>query len=344
MSVERPESALPPRGSWGKASLGALRILLVSVLVIGCAAWAMLSTWRSLEAAWAELGADIVLALWTLGLTIPLHLVQLLISAAAWSNLLPGVAPPWPTLLRLRIVREAIDSLLPVAQVGGEVVGAGLLAGRGVSPAIARASVIVDVTVELLTQILFLLAGLLGLAAWGDQAAWGNWAGAALAASVAAILLVLAQRFGALRLMEGLIRRIAARVPHFSGASLAGLEAAARDMYCRPLALARAAAWHLLAWMAGTGETWLVLHALGQPVGLAQAFVIESLGMAARSAGFAVPGALGVQEGGFMLAAAAFGIPQGPALALSLVKRLREVLIGLLGLILWRWPVTAGAK
>ncbi|MGI4978736.1 MAG: hypothetical protein ACRYG6_17490, partial [Janthinobacterium lividum] len=76
-----------------------------------------------------------------------------------------------------------------------------------------------------------------------------------------------------------------------------------------------------------------------------QALVVESLGMAARSAGFALPGAIGVQEGGFVLAAAAAGLSGaagmatgiGVGLALSLIKRLREIAAGMLGLALWRW-------
>jgi hypothetical protein len=79
-----------------------------------------------------------------------------------------------------------------------------------------------------------------------------------------------------------------------------------------------------------------VLHVLGVDAGPLQAFAVESLGMAARSAGFAVPGALGLQEGGFALAAIAVGLPPGPALALSLVKRLREITVGIIGLTLWR--------
>jgi uncharacterized membrane protein YbhN (UPF0104 family) len=51
--------------------------------------------------------------------------------------------------------------------------------------------------------------------------------------------------------------------------------------------------------------------------------------MAARSAGFAVPGAVGVQEGGFVLVAGLFGISATDALALSMLKRIREELIGL---------------
>ena len=70
--------------------------------------------------------------------------------------------------------------------------------------------------------------------------------------------------------------------------------------------------------------------------GAAQALVVETLGMAARSAGFAVPGALVVQEAGFMLAAGAAGLPPSLGLGLSLVKRIREIVVGLGGLALWR--------
>ena len=100
-------------------------------------------------------------------------------------------------------------------------------------------------------------------------------------------------------------------------------------------AMLRATAFHTLSWVLGGAEVWLALWALGQPVSLAQAVVIESLGMAARSAGFMVPGALGIQEGGFVLAAGLFGIPPGTALSLSVLKRLRELLVGLPAMAAW---------
>ena len=136
--------------------------------------------------------------------------------------------------------------------------------------------------------------------------------------------------------MEALARAIARRWPVLAGASLDGLHADAVAFYGRPDAIAWNSLLHLLAWVLGTVETWAVLNALGVATSPLQAFVVESLGMAARSAGFAIPAALGAQEGGFVLAAAAVGLPVGPALALSLTKRLREILVGLVGLALWR--------
>jgi hypothetical protein len=77
------------------------------------------------------------------------------------------------------------------------------------------------------------------------------------------------------------------------------------------------------------------------------AFVLESLGQAIRGAGFAIPGALGVQEGGYLLLAPLAGLAPDAALALSLAKRARELLLGLPGLLYLRLaagnPAAAGA-
>jgi len=55
-----------------------------------------------------------------------------------------------------------------------------------------------------------------------------------------------------------------------------------------------------------------------------------------RGAAFAVPGGLGVQEGGYIALCAMFGIPVQEALALSLAKRVADVAVGLPGLIAWQ--------
>src|SRR5262249_21943345 len=67
------------------------------------------------------------------------------------------------------------------------------------------------------------------------------------------------------------------------------------------------------------------------------ALILESLGSAVRAAAFAVPGALGALEGGFILFGALFGLPADAALAISLSKRVRELALGLPGLFVWHW-------
>jgi putative membrane protein len=287
----------------------------------------------------AAAGAETVHVLWLLPALVALHLLQLLLSAQAWRILLPAPPAGWGLFHRLRLVREGIDSLLPVAQVGGEVVGAQLLARTGLKLGLAAASVVVDVTLEFLSQIIFLVVGLAlwsaSMASAGDAPSWGPWLGVGGLAAAAAGALITAQSFGLLRLMEALMKQIAARLPALATVSLEGLHIYALGLYRRGGPMTISCALHLLAWMLGTIESWAVLHALGFDVSWPTALVVESLGMAGRSAGFAVPGALVVQETGFVLAAVAMGLPESAGLALSLIKRLREISTGLIGLALW---------
>ena len=313
--------------------------LVLALGLVGFTIWAVVSAGTGLLA----VGAATVHVLWLIPALVALHLTQLMLSARGWGLLLPpnlqqsGLGQVH--IYRLRIIREGIDSLLPVAQVGGEVVGAKLLSqgaglsGGGLNLAQAAASVVVDVTIEFLTQLAFLLIGLAAMAASSPRGGWQGWLSAALVTAAAAAGLLAAQRFGVLRLLEALARQIAARWP--AAGALAGIDAAAAAIYRRRGPIAQGSVLHLLAWLLGTLESWAVLQAIGTGITPLQALIVESLGMAARSAGFAVPGALVVQETGFALAAAAVGLPEAAGLSLSLVKRVREVLVGLLGLALW---------
>jgi putative membrane protein len=319
---------LAKRRSRRRLKIPRLRTLLVTGL-IAFALWAVLAAGRMLLTA----GAQTLGALWLLPGLVALNLLELFMSAEAWGGLLLAPPPGRRRLYPLRIVREGIDSLMPVAQVGGEVVGAQLLSRGGLSLAESSASVVVDVTIEFLMQIVFLLAGLLALAATSPAGGWEGWASAALLTGGLAALLLVAQRFGVLRIVEAVAQQIAARWPGVG--DLSGMHRDASVMYRRLRPVAKAAILHLGAWFLGALESWAVLSALGLDVGPVQALIVESLGMGARSAGFAIPGALVVQETGFALAAAAAGLPESAGLSLSLVKRVREVAVGLLGLCLW---------
>ena len=121
-------------------------------------------------------------------------------------------------------------------------------------------------------------------------------------------------------------------------ANAAALDGAIRGFYADRRRLGTSGVWHVLSWLLGAGEIWLALRFLGHPVGLATAVVIESLGEALRTAAFTVPGALGVQEGGFLVLGRLFGFTPDVALALSLAKRVRELALGVPGLVAWQLP------
>jgi hypothetical protein len=80
-----------------------------------------------------------------------------------------------------------------------------------------------------------------------------------------------------------------------------------------------------------------VLRFAGASLGFATVLVIESLLYAARSVAFAVPNAVGVQEGAYILLGASFGLTPETALALSLLKRARDLTIGLPALAVWQF-------
>ena len=301
-------------------------ILRTGLLLLGVAALVGLAAWSGLGSAWRQARGALVV----LPLAIAVHAVQLFFGALSWRVLLAGGVGPG-VAWRLRVVREGVDSLLPVAQVGGEIVGARLLARRGVDAALAGAATALDLFLEAATLPVVALLGLGTLWLLGGAArAWPPVLIAAGVGAAGAAGFGFAQRLGLLRLVEAAMQRLPA------GMRVEGLHAAVLARLRDRRAMAKGFVLHVLAWSGGAFEVWLGLWALEHPVSLPAAFVIEAVGMTARGAGFAVPGALGVQEGGFVLGAGLFGIAAPTALGLSALKRVREVLVGLVGLWFWR--------
>jgi len=226
---------------------------------------------------------------------------------------------------------------LPVAQLGGNLVGARLMAWQGVKLHDSGAATAVDLTMEALTQLVFtgLGVGLLVLGRY-DTAVTGWIGGATLGALIVVAALVLAQRRGLLRLLENGLLRLAQK-PQWSGlGDIAGLHDAIVAVYRDPGKLTRSGLYHLLSWLIGGVEVMLALHLLGVAVDLRESLLIESIGQALRTVGFAIPASLGVQEGGYMLICGLLGIGPQSALELALLKRVREVFLGVPGLVVWQ--------
>lgn len=121
------------------------------------------------------------------------------------------------------------------------------------------------------------------------------------------------------------------------------------DLYQRPKRISLSAACHFTAWFLGTFETFAAIELVGLHATVREALIIEALGHAVRAAGFAIPGAMGVQEGGYLVICAMFGIGPEQALALALIHRIRELILGVPGLLVWqqmekrKGPVKAAA-
>ena len=93
---------------------------------------------------------------------------------------------------------------------------------------------------------------------------------------------------------------------------------------------------HLGGWVVGAGEAYVGLYFMGHAIAWSDALILESIAFALRTAAFVVPARLGIQEGGYILLGAMFGLSPEVALALSLLKRGREIATGLPCLIIWQ--------
>jgi putative membrane protein len=287
----------------------------------------------------SEIAGGILDAGWGVLAVVAFHPVQMIFSALAWQALLP--ARPAPGLIAftgLRWIREGVNNLLPVAQIGGEVVGARLLRRHGVPLAAGGASVTVDLTIEFLTQVIFTLIGLALLLSSLHDPGIVPWTIGAVALGGAVVaLLVAAQRFGLFRILEQGLVRLAERRPAWSSLrEVVGLDRAIKALYASPARLGWSSLHHLISWLLGGLEAMLALHVVGVSVDFREALIIESLGQAFRAVGFAIPGSLGVQEGGFIIACGLFGVSPQAAIELSLLKRIREVALGIPALIAWQ--------
>ena len=285
----------------------------------------------------AEICRAVIGAGWGILAVLAIHPVQTVLAGLGWRALVPQeVVPGRLEFAAMRWIREAVNALLPVAQIGGELVGARLLAMQGVALSASGAATAVDLTIEMVSQLAFTLLGV-GLLMLGPyDPATACWVGVATAVALVVIVaFVLAQREGLFRLLERALLRLAEKPRWSVLGDFAGLHDTVIAIYRSPRRLAMGGLYHLTSWLIGGLEVVVALHVVGVDIGVSQGLLIESIGQAMRTVGFAIPGSLGVQEGGYILICGLVGIGPQSAIELSLLKRVREVALGIPGLVAW---------
>lgn len=273
-----------------------------------------------------------------------IHLALIAVMGLAWRALLPGARAG--KVMWARLVRDSAAEALPLSQVGGYVLGVRALTLGGVSATLAAASTIVDLTLEFVAQLAYTALGLALLVRLQPETrAAAPVLFGLLVAVAAAFAFVAVQRRG-----YGYVDRIAQAIgqgigkgwAERSAAGAAALHAALAAIYRRRTGLWVSFALHLGCWVASAAEVWLALQFAGEPLSWGAVLAIESLLYAIRTAAFVVPQAVGVQEGAYLLLGAAFGLTPEMALALSLLKRARDLVIGLPAI--GAWQVIEGGR
>ena len=283
--------------------------------------------------------ASLAMAGWGLLLVALLHLLPLSLDAASIAVLFDHRMPlrPWRATLLARWVGESANSFLPAGPIGGPVMMVRYLSQRGLALRAAAAVVTVGTTLQTLAQVVFALIGMALLAARATHVAQHAVRVPLLLASG-----VLGLCLAAFYVMQrrGLFSRLMRTIARLMGGDWSGrmreaaaIDAAVEGVYGRGWPIAASFLLSLVGWLIGTAEVYLILRLLSVPIEWPDALLLESLGQAIRAAGFAIPGSLGVQEGGYLLLSPLAALAPETALALSLAKRAREVLLGVPGLI-----------
>jgi glycosyltransferase 2 family protein len=263
-----------------------------------------------------------------------IHLAVISIEGIAWCLLVPG--KPFWVFLWGRLIRDAGSEVLPVSQMGGCVLGARVVALAGVPGTIAAASTMVDLTLEFLAKIAYMAIGLTLLVYLRPNAPVALPVTIGLTATgVFAFAFVVVQRHG-FDLFDRFARVLGRGWAERSAAGAAALHAALARIYLRRAGLWGGFVLHLACWILSAVEVWAALRLAGAPLGFTTVLVIESLLYAIRTVAFAIPNAVGVQEGAYVLIGAALGLTPEMALAISLLKRARDLVIGLPALAIWQ--------
>ena len=284
----------------------------------------------------AATAIGLALALWMLGrvgigqtfaVLAGLGLGGFLLFLGCWSLVLVALGGAWSSartppqehffaFVLARTVREAANELLPFSQLGGFVLGLRALTASGVAQVPAYAATIVDLTTEILSQLLLVLIGVAitieALAGSMDPGLkLAIWSGVGLLCLFCLAMLTLRAP------MMALVTRMAGRVVPSAGALLAEVHAELARFEAKPLAMLPSFLWNLAAWLLSVVCVWLALHLLGHGISPLNALALEVLISVVRSSAFLIPGAVGAQEAGYVLLAGLFGLTPDAALALS---------------------------
>lgn len=271
--------------------------------------------------AFADLSWRLLVLLW-----FPFVLVTAF-DTLGWKFAFRGDDVPFRRLLVVRLAGEAFNVTTPTASVGGEAVKAWMLRPE-VPMSQSVPSVIIAKTTITVSQVLFLVVGL--AVAWpvlppgSPLLSAMQWmlvlevigVGGFIAVQVAGGL----GGTGRLLLKVGL-ERTAERAQALTDMD----DTLSRFYRDEPRRLCLSVAAHFLGWAFSALEAYAILHALGVPVSLTTAVVIEAFGTGIRFASFMVPAHLGALEGGHVASFLALGLSAPLGLTFSLVRRVREL-------------------
>ncbi|GJQ59962.1 MAG: TIGR00374 family protein [Candidatus Scalindua sp. AMX11] len=242
-------------------------------------------------------------------------------------------------LFTIRLAGEAINMIIPSANLAGEPVKAYLLQKHNVPMVEGIASVVISKALMTISQIVFVMIGV------GFLLFQLNISGSRLISTIAItllgipviVLILFIQKRGIFSSLLGLLRlfKIKIRYLEENVGRLKALDENILDFYRNyKKNFCLAVTFYFFGWIAGLIEVFLVLNFLGYHVGFFPTYIIESLSTVAKGITSFIPGSVGGQEGGIIMIFSCLKLSVSIGLTLCILRRLRELIWAAAGLIL----------
>lgn len=288
----------------------------------------------------AVLQAAGVLGFSGLAIVVALHIPLIALLGTAWWLVgRRASAVPASAYVAARWIRDAVGEALPLTQLGGFAAGILALRMSGVAAAEAVTGQFVDLISEFLTKAPYAVVGLFALAQIAQTERILRPVLVITAAILGGAIIAWTAR-------RRLWRAAAPAIARLAGMSAGTTQEQIRDSLKRNFAARYAVpciSLHFVCWLAGAFETWVVFRLMGKPVGPLTALAIDSLVNTLRTGGFWVPASLGVQEGSYLIVCSILGIGSAEALALSIIRRARDIAIAMTSVAWTRfWRMSRG--
>jgi glycosyltransferase 2 family protein len=277
------------------------------------------------------------LAGWGLVLTISLEAFARIANTLGWRVTMGqyAAAVRFRELFSARIAGEAVDYVTPSAQLGGQFVMA-LMVKRRVRMAAGLSTVAIAALCEMVGQIVFIAAALivsLRLVPAAEEFFWPVVAGFTLALALIGGFLYVQTKSPFSYLLRAASKWFGVNPADYT-ASAAEADAILLDFYARHrIRIAASTLCYVVAWSLGPVEIYILLKLLHQAATFQIALLVEAVGLLIERATFLIPAKLVSQEGGKALILALLGYPPGVGFAVGLLRRAKEMVWVLFGLV-----------
>lgn len=319
-------------------------------LLIGGVAWIGMNS--IIQSFWSVgLKGLTILTLW--------QIMVIILLGWAWHAVCPNISVI--RLMWARFLRESAATCLPFSQIGGILLSIRTVCFKkhpytknpsNISVAQGISANIVDITTETLGQIIFTIVGIgiLIVGQYHETLHNVTLPGIKISLKWLIILgiiflflisfsLVWSQRQGSTFIRKSLnflSKNIAKQWTDQINANASTLQNALDQIWAKPKNILLSCFLHFIGWLAGAVGTWLCYRFLGANINIQEAITIEALICVALSIGFLVPANVGVQEGAYVVLGSIFGLDPHLSFSLSLIRRARDILIGVPCLLLWQ--------